>query len=566
MPSRRDETRHPDPTHRRSRCVDARKRLSLLLCAGAVLMGFGSAHAYRFYASGRIEGRRVADAQDARRWSSEVWDAGDTLVFEVAPDPDFEVFFDSPEGVLPYVERALGAWSEIPTANIRWRVDGVGAQGVEEDAREERSHSRDGRSTIFIKSEDDGCGGTAYSWHRRSSSSAAWFRTQCDAVLCAGFARLPEDLEPEAIPAYRERRREAAVNVLTHEFGHCLGLRHAGALALTGRYRRAPRSDLVHPRDPAMSYGFDQVLPAGLTADDRVGASLLRPVRGWQRTAGSISGSLAVDGVPASYAQVWALPVGPDPLRERIGVFSDDDGEFLIEGLEPGHYALWVQPLYRLGAHRSLLPDSPVLDLDDSVRGSLVRVRAGRTTGDVEIGMRRGRAPRPPPEAFFAAQEPGPGTSITSTWDSPCSGVRMQAARPYPADGPLWFTDRVRSLRGDRWFGTTLEIEWSPDAEDVVFDWAGSYRAWWWDTDEERAKSYEEFYEGLGARVANLDVSIARWEIQGTGSVVRHTLEIAWPESTEASMRFRSADDTCDGEPMVVCDLSGCELRGSSGT
>ena len=68
-------------------------------------------------------------------------------------------------------------------------------------------------------------------------------------------------------------------------------------------------------------------------------------------------------------------------------------------------------------------------------------------------------------------------------------------------------------------------------------------------------------YGGLSARLANLDVSTAGWDIEDAGAVVRHTIEIAWPETAEASLWFRSADDTCDGEPSIVCDLSGCELR-----
>jgi len=66
------------------------------------------------------------------------------------------------------------------------------------------------------------------------------------------------------------------------------------------------------------------------------------------------------------------------------------------------------------------------------------------------------------------------------------SGERSAVVRPSLAESP-----------GDRSFGTRLEVEWSPDAENVVFDWAGPYRAWWWDTDEERAKSCEEVLRGI---------------------------------------------------------------------
>ena len=41
---------------------------------------------------------------------------------------------------------------------------------------------------------------------------------------------------------------------------------------------------------------------------------------------------------------------------------------------------------------------------------------------------------------------------------------------------------------------------------------------------------------------------------------MRHTMEIAWPETTEARLRFRSENGACDGEPTVVCSLAGCGI------
>ena len=57
-----------------------------------------------------------------------------------------------------------------------------------------------------------------------------------------------------------------------------------------------------------------------------------------------------------------------------------------------------------------------------------------------------------------------------------------------------------------------------------------------------------------------LDVSISDYRIGQTRSGVRHTMEIAWPESSEVRMRFRSENDSCDREPMLTCDLFGCML------
>ena len=304
-----------------------------------------------------------------------------------------------------------------------------------------------------------------------------------------------------------------------------------------------------------MSYGIGPE-DDGLADDDVVGASLLRPARGWLRTTGSLSGSVGVDGEPAPYAPVWALPLGGDPLRDRVGNFSDGEGAFLIEGLRPGDYAVWAQPIYIQDANSWAVASGAPTDLDDTVSVRPIRVRAGRNTGDMEIAMRRARTVRPPPDATGTTPEAETLLPITRDWGSPCSGIRIRAEeRPYPADGPLRFTEYDWRFRRERWFATRMTVEWSPETGNTVFDWAGPYRNWLWNHEEEQT----EFYK-LGTRSPTLDISISDWRMENTGSVVRLVMDIAWPETTEARLRFRSEDDACDGEPMVVCSLDGCGI------
>ena len=140
-----------------------------------------------------------------------------------------------------------------------------------------------------------------------------------------------------------------------------------------------------------MSYGYTN----GLSRDDIVGASLLRPAAGWRESTGSVSGILHLAGEPMPYAQVWALPAGAQALKDRVGAFSDASGEFHLEGLAPEHYALWVQPIHILDAHRHLAPKT-LLNLDEAVSGGLVRVVAGSAVEGVEITLRQGRTARSP--------------------------------------------------------------------------------------------------------------------------------------------------------------------------
>ena len=516
------------------------------------LGALGSAEAYRFFSDGRTDQYPVL-SEHAARWSADIWDSGATLTWVIADDPGWTATwtdeegvsqpppFQGPEEVIPFVAQALRAWSDIESADIRWEVSGV------DDSLSHREPN-DGRPTIFVDPEA-GRGSYAAIWIESIGDREAI--TDCDVPLSPfAAAELGESLWWDY--------------VLIHEFGHCLGLAHAGALSVAVRPTGRPgrHASQVHPTDPAMSYGFFGFPPDRLLADDVVGASLLRPAGEWDRSTGSIAGSLMLsEGEPAAHAHVSALPLGENALRDRIGAFSDANGEFRIEGLKPGYYALWAQPLYRLDAHGSLLEVSP-LNLDDTLVGRLVRVRARRASNDLRIPLRQGRVIRPPAITTVASQEPGPPISITEKWGAPCAGIRVRGERPFLPDGPLWFAPREGRLGGDRWIGTTLTLELSSAGENAFFDWAGAYRDWFWDSEEERVRSFEELTTpDWTANSSLLDVSVTRWRIESIGSAVRHTLEIAWPESTEASLRFRSEDDVCDGEPMVVCDLSGCELR-----
>ena len=196
----------------------------------------------------------------------------------------------------------------------------------------------------------------------------------------------------------------------------------------------------------------------------------------------------------------------------------------------------------------------PLTDFDDMLSVLPIRVQAGQTTGDLELAMRRGRTVRPPPDENGTTPATETPLPITRDWGKPCSGIRIRGEPPYPADAPLWFTRYDSRFRRERWFATRMTLERSPEAGNTVIDWAGPYRNWRWNRGKERA----DFYEA--GTSPTLDISISDWRIENTGSVVRLVMDIAWPETTGARLRFRSEDDACDGEPMVVCSLAGCGI------
>ena len=328
--------------------------------------GIGNVDDYLFRAEG------IGDSQTAIRWSDAVWGMSDTLVWEVLTDEsDYGAndYVNSPEKALAFVESALRAWSEIPSARILWRAELAPKEGG--------GCVKDGRNTLTMGL---GVGGACVRAER--SEAGRWEIVECDTFLAPG---------PEW----------AWIN-LTHEFGHCMGLEHSPVPPL---YRFRDESPaLAGQIDPVMSYGrvYVDLLPA-LTADDRIGASLLRPDPEWRAASGSVSGTLLVEDETVPHGVVWAVRVNEDEAPRTVSTVSDEHGTFRLEGLTPGAtYILWAGSLVVERANQSLVRGffdgrerGAFTDLEHTVLPRPVRVVAGQEAGGLAIRMRR-REGHPP--------------------------------------------------------------------------------------------------------------------------------------------------------------------------
>jgi len=146
---------------------------------------------------------------------------------------------------------------------------------------------------------------------------------------------------------------ERLARVVLHEIGHVIGLDHTQAGKVW--------AESLDPRDNARVPIMYPFLVRGglpeLRADDRSWASWLYPAEGFLDSSGAIQGSVTrANGEPVIGAHVVAVRLQSDeehsvltPTSESVsavsGLLGPEKGSFLIPGLQPGKYWLYIEPL-----------------------------------------------------------------------------------------------------------------------------------------------------------------------------------------------------------------------------
>lgn len=217
---------------------------------------------------------------------------------------------DNYDALVSQIRLAAETWNGVATSELRVRFGGFATVGA--------TQATPGIDVVFDDNMPPGL--LAQTWPSTPQDIGDLTKGPGFVPLLRSKLQLRSDLTVKQQASYSD----SFFLTMVHEFGHTLGLQHSTVSATMST---------------ATTRATTKARP--LVADDIAGISALYPGANYTASTGSITGKVQLNGNGVNMASVVALSLN----GTAVSALSNPDGSYRIDGIPPGDYYVFTQPL-----------------------------------------------------------------------------------------------------------------------------------------------------------------------------------------------------------------------------